>query len=442
MSRSEPTPGPRPDADVAFVQAVVAQARAAGADEAQARLSHNQLVEVDFDTRHVEMLRTTSDDDTLLTVFKGSRKGSAAITGRDADGVAGAVGAALAAAEAAPPDPANGLAESEPGPATMHGPEAADREGMIDAARAHIEQMARDLPQIVTRNAYHRFNRTRRSFANSAGLTRQETRGRYSFFTLFAARRDGRATSFNYHGGVSYAPFKHLAEVGALPQLYRDMVRSFDARPAPGKFVGDIILTPDAIEEVLIGPLVRVLGGYSLMAGTSPYKDSVGQAIASANFSLLNRPTAARFPEGIDFDAYGIPTSDLDVIKDGVLRDFLVDHYVARKLAIRRTAVWQTFVVPPGQKSVAEIVAATRRGIILTRYSGGVPSDSLDFSGIAKNAFYIEDGVVRHPLAETMISGNLRELLKAIRDVSRETIDFGNGAFPTIAAGGVTIHGR
>ena len=30
----------------------------------------------------------------------------------------------------------------------------------------------------------------------------------------------------------------------------------------------------------------------------------------------------------------------------------------------------------------------------------------------------------------------------AIRDVSRETIDFGGAAYPTIAASGVTIHGR
>ena len=219
-------------------------------------------------------------------------------------------------------------------------------------------------------------------------------------------------------------------------------MRSFDARPAPGKFVGDIIITPDALHEVLLGPLARVLGGYSLMAGTSPYKDRLGQQIASPQFSLLNRPTAARFPEGIDFDAFGIPTADLDVVRDGVLRDFMVDHYISRKLGLARTAVWHCYEVPPGRKSVDEIIAATERGIILTRFSGGVPNDSLDFSGIAKNAFYIEGGTVRHPLAETMISGNLRELLMAIRDVSRETIDFGGASYPTIAASGVTIHGR
>jgi hypothetical protein len=41
-----------------------------------------------------------------------------------------------------------------------------------------------------------------------------------------------------------------------------------------------------------------------------------------------------------------------------------------------------------------------------------------------------------------MISGNLRDLILAIRDVSRETVDFGSAEYPTVAAGGVTIHGR
>jgi PmbA protein len=230
--------------------------------------------------------------------------------------------------------------------------------------------------------------------------------------------------------------------VGALRRLYGETSRSFDIQPAPGKFTGDVIIAPDAIEQILIWPLGRVLGGYTLMSGTSPYKEKRGTAIASPLFSLLNRPTAASFPEGQDFDGFGVPTRDLDVIRDGVLQDFLVDFYIAKKLGLPQTAGVTNFVVPAGAKSEAEIIAETKRGILLTRFSGGNPSDNLDFSGIAKNAFYVEDGKIRFPLAETMISGNLCELLLAIRAVSKETVDFGNGRFPTIAAGGVTIHGR
>jgi PmbA protein len=430
------------EADIAFVQDLVGKACSAGADEAQARLSHNERVEVDFETRQVSMLRTTDDDDTLLTVFKGARKGSAAITGRATEGIARAVAEALAAAEAAPADPANSIAITEPGPPTVYGPEAADRENMIDRALEHIDQMAREFPAIVTRNAYHQFNRTRRSFANSGGLTRQEIRGRYSFWTLFAGRRNGSATSFNFSGASSYEPFGRLIEVGSLRQLYGDTVRSFDPRPAPGKFVGDVIMHADALYDMVIAPLTRVLGGYSLLSGTSPYKDRIGQTVASTGFSLLNRPTAMNFPEGMDFDGFGIPTRELDVIREGVLREFLVDFYISRKLGLKQTAGWSNFVVAPGTKSTDEIIRKTDRGIFLTRYSGGSPGDNLDFSGIAKNAFYVEDGQVRYALAETMLSGNLRDLLLAIRDISRDSVNFGSAEYPTIAAGGVTIHGH
>jgi len=431
-----------PEADLAFARDVVAKACAAGADAAHAALMRDEQTEVAFDTRRLALLRTTEDESTGLAVFKGGRKGNAIITGSRPEAVAAAIEEALAAAEAAPADPANTIAAAPSCPPSTHGAAAGDRDHLIDRALEHIAGMAREFPAVVSRESYHRFTRSRRSFANSGGVAQQETCGRYSFWTMFAGRRDGRATSLNYSGGCAYAPFKRLIDVGALRRLYGEASRSFDMNPAPGKFIGDVIITPDAIEQILIWPLARVLGGYTLMSGTSPFKEKRGAAIASPLFSLLNRPTAASFPEGHDFDAFGVPTRDLDVIRDGVLQDFLVDFYIAKKLGLPQTAGVANFVVPPGAKAEAEMIAETKRGILLTRFSGGNPSDNLDFSGIAKNAFYVEDGKIRYPLAATMISGNLCELLLAIRAVSKETVDFGHGRFPTIAAGGVTIHGR
>jgi PmbA protein len=433
---------PADEEDIAFVRALIAKAVSAGADEAQATLTYDEGLEVDFDSRRLSMLRSTRGDNVRLTVFKETRKGSAGISSRSGEAVDAATAEALAIANAAPPDPANGIAVSPPLPAAAYGDDAADKEQLIDAARAHIEEMPREHPAIITRNAYHRFHRTRRSFANSAGVSRQETAGRYDFVTMFAARRNGYATSLNYHGVSSYAPFIQLSKAGALPQLYGYMEASFDPRPAPGKFIGDVIVTPDALGNFVIGPLLRALGGYSLMAGTSPYCDRRGQLIASPSFSLLNRPAPGDSPGGAGFDGHGLPSSDLDVIRDGVLKEFLVDLYISRKLGVERTMAASRFVMPPGEKPLAQIVSETKRGILLARFSGGAVGSNLEFSGIAKNAFYVEDGKIQHPLTETMISGSLRDLIGAIRDVSRETVNFGSSEYPAIAAQGVTIAGK
>ena len=76
-------------------------------------------------------------------------------------------------------------------------------------------------------------------------------------------------------------------------------------------------------------------------------------------FSLLNRPLAADFPEGPDFDGFGIPTADIDIVKGFRLENFLVDFYIARKPGLRQTGGVWNFVVPPGDRSLDDIVAGT-----------------------------------------------------------------------------------
>jgi PmbA protein len=55
------------------------------------------------------------------------------------------------------------------------------------------------------------------------------------------------------------------------------------------------------------------------------------------------------------------------------------------------------------------------------RFSGNVRPDSGEFSGIAKQASYIENGKIKHPLKETMVSGNAFQALKNIVEIGCET---------------------
>ena len=278
-------------------------------------------------------------------------------------------------------------------------------------------------------------------FANSRGVRQHERRAWYQFGAMFSAKDGPRVTSFNYSGAASYAPFERLLAVGTVGRLLDETLRSFEARPVPEKFVGDVIITPDCLRH-LVGTIAGALSGYALMAGTTPYKGRRGETIASPLFSLLNRPRSSDFPEGSDFDGFGIPTGDLDVVNKGDLNDFLVDFYISRKLGLAQTAGAWNFVVPAGDRAIADIIAGTRRGIVFSRFSGGQPNGNLDFSGIAKNSFYVEDGEIRHALSETMVSGNFQALLRDIHAVSRETVNFGDHVYPFLAASGVTISAK
>lgn len=424
-----------------FAAELVERAVKAGAADAQVTTVCFDRFEIDFSQRKVDLLRTTTNETTSIMLIADGKRGSASLNGRDPDAVESALRSARQAAEAGLADPANRVAEAPSLPPSRHGPEAPDREAMIERVMACTHELGARYPTIRTRNSIYSFFTKETHFANSRGVRQQERRGWYLFGSMFTAKDGPRTTSFNYSGAASYVPFEQLLSAGAVRPLIEQTLQSFDARPVPEKFVGDVILTPDCLFH-LMPTIARSLNGYELLAGTSPYKDKKGQQIASPLFSLLNRPRSSAFPEGCDFDGFGIPTRDVDVVKDGRLENHLVDFYIANKLGLPQTAGVWNFVVPPGEKSLAEIIARTRRGIVLSRFSGGNPNSNLDFSGVAKNSFYIEDGTIRHALSETMVSGNLQALLRTIHAVSREHVNFGDHDYPNVAASGVTISAK
>ena len=76
------------------------------------------------------------------------------------------------------------------------------------------------------------------------------------------------------------------------------------------------------------------------------------------------------------------------------------------------------WVVDAGATPLDAMIRDVKAGILITRFSGGRPNDKGDFSGIAKNSYYIENGAVAYPISETMVSGNMAALLTNIVAIS------------------------
>jgi PmbA protein len=424
-----------------FSSELVARALGMGASAAQARASNNRYFEMQFDNRGLDLVRSTQNELASITVFRDGKRGDATLNGRSPEEVAAALDAALTAAEAGVPDDAHDVADAESLPASHHGPNAADRAKMGAGVEAFLARLRSEFPLVRTRDSLHNFSDVETAFANSRGVTQKERRTKYSFSALFMAKDGYKTSSFNWAAASSFSPFEDPFRAGNLERQLAETVRSLDSKPVPQKFEGDVIVTPDCLAG-LIGSIAGALSGATLFAGTTPFKGKKGETIASPLFSLSNRPCDRSSPGGADFDAYGVPTQELEVVKNGVLKDFLIDFFFSKKLAVSQTAGAFKFSVAAGDVSLAEIIARTKRGILFSRFSGGAPNSNLDFTGIAKNSFYVEDGEIRHALDETMVSGNFQELLKNIHAVSKESVDFGWGAYPFVAASGVAISSK
>ncbi len=91
-----------------------------------------------------------------------------------------------------------------------------------------------------------------------------------------------------------------------------------------------------------------------------------------------------------------------------MLRSFLLDQYGSRKTGLARAVTGGgAWVVDAGTTPLDAMIRDVKAGMLITRFSGGRPNDKGDFSGIAKNSYYIENGAMAYPISETMVSGNM-----------------------------------
>ena len=414
----------------------------AGADAAQVTATHRNYFEIDFSERDVDLLRSVSNSSASITIFRGGKRGSATVNGSKPEDIEAVLSSAQTAADAGIEDAVNDIAGSPSLPKGDYGHKAPQRDAIHDrCGRTVYTRASRALSGRPHSQLDLFFHRSEKSFANSRGVRQSERRGYYQLAALFGAKEGRRATSFNYSVASCFDPFENFLAAGSVQRLLGETLQSFEPRSVPGKFIGDVIITPDCLQS-LMETIAGALSGWALFAGTTPYKDRKGEQIASGKFSLLNRPRSPGFPEGTGFDEFGIPAQDLDVVKDGVLNEFLVGFLTSRKLNVPQTAGAWNFIIPPGDTPIGEIIAKTRRGIVFSRFSGGDPNSNLDFSAVAKNSFYVEDGEIKYALGETMVSGNFQELLKQIHTISQESVNFGDSSYPFMAASGVTISSR
>ncbi|HYX04280.1 MAG TPA: hypothetical protein VE963_19455, partial [Reyranella sp.] len=223
---------------IEFAAELVQRAVAVGADEAQVMTVGFDRFEIDFSERKVDLLRTTSNETTSILVFRGGKRGSASLNGRSPEEIESALASARGAADAGLADPANRIAEAPSLPASHYGSEAPDRDTMIERVMDYTRELGARYPLIRTRNSIYTFLIKQAHFANSRGVRQQERRGWYVFGAFFSAKDGPRATSFNYSGAASYAPFEQLLGVGTVQPLIEQILRSFDARPVAEKFVG------------------------------------------------------------------------------------------------------------------------------------------------------------------------------------------------------------
>lgn len=408
-------------------QEALALMKAAGFDQAQVTAQHTLLDELNVAHNEPSLLRSTESHKLLLTGLVDGRVASTEMAELSAEAMRERMAALFEDAKSAPRDEANAVSSGQTAN-IVQGPQSGDRELMADKVAELLAFRAKHTPKMSVDEGDAKHTLRRWHTLTTGGSDLSASVGCYSMGAFGTARDGGKSSSFNYTGGdandLAGAPAQQFF---GIEQMLRDTERMIDTAPAGGKFVGDVVLTPNAVAS-LLGWLQGQLSDMQLISGSSLYRESVGQAIASPLFTLRSRfdsPGVAR----LSSDGFVAP--DVTLVDKGQLMMLTPTLYGSRKTGLKHVPVagggWD---IAAGTTPLADMVGGVKRGAIVGRLSMGMPAANGNFSGVIKNSFLIEGGELGPALSEVMIAGNMAQMLRDIVAVSREVIDSGSTRLP------------
>lgn len=408
-----------------------------GFDAAQVRLVESERHELEAAFGRPSLLRTNHNVTLDLVGIAGGRRGEVTLNRLTDDAIREAVDELWEVAGSAPADPANDIAPAQAANTFSWGPETADADLMYERLTGLLDHAGREYPTLTIRQATLEFLAATGTFLNSNGVDFTSRRSRYAVQTMFSAREGDRVSSFSGAGLTRETLDRPLAECATLDTLMRQSTEQVRTTKVPGKFTGTLLITPDCLLD-FVGFLLQSISDGPLIAGTSLYHGKLGESVAAPSVSLHSRPRT--MPSGYFVTGDGFEVEDASIVENGRLCSYLLDLYGANKTGFARAATGGgCWVMDAGDTDLDAMIGAIDRGILITRFSGGRPNDKGDFSGIAKNSYYIENGQVRFPVSETMISGNLAALLENVRSVSTQRADFGSRILPWVSADGLVV---
>jgi PmbA protein len=413
----------------------------AGAEKAQVIARSAEKDELNVEIGELSLFRTVINPGLSLKAIRGGRMGKSQLNRLDKDSIARAVEEVMGLLEASSPDPAYDIGPKVSG-SFENGAEEPDPEAMHARLGEMLAGAREEVPTVIMEGAHLDFSRTDTTLLNSNGAELHSRQGGYGFTAMFTAKSNGKASSFNYTYGSLAALDRPLLKTFGLEELLRQSAEQTETRSVPEKFMGDLVVTPHCLADIL-GALLSQLGDQSLIAGSSLFKDRLGERISSPLLTVSSEPAYSDFATREFFDGEGFLSEGMPILSEGVLKSFLLSQYGANKTGKPKArSSGSQLVVSGGKESFESLIAGTKRGVLLCRFSGGRPDESGDFSGVAKNSYYIEDGKIRFPVSETMVSGNLAELFRNILGVSSERINFGSALYPWMRMDGVTVSGK
>jgi PmbA protein len=187
---------------------------------------------------------------------------------------------------------------------------------------------------------------------------------------------------------------------------------------------------------------MQAMFGRSIQQKQSFLADKKNQKVASSVLTLVDDPLVVGGLGSRLFDDEGLATKKRLMIDVGVLREFYVDWYYSRKLGWEpTTGSPSNLIIPPGKRSVNEIMKNLGRGIFITGFIGGNSNSTTGDTSIGITGQLFEKGEPVHPVSEMNIADNHLKIWQRLAGAGNDPYMYSGARFPSLVFTDVVVAG-
>ncbi len=198
------------------------------------------------------------------------------------------------------------------------------------------------------------------------------------------------------------------------------------------------------IAKGMLSAFASAISSSAIARGTSFLKDQLNEQIFSNSINIIDKPDIIKGLGSKNFDSEGVKSETLNLVKEGVLKSYLVDSYNGRKLNIKsngRSGGTTNLYFENGNQSYDELLKMNSKCIYITETIGhGSNLVTGDYS-VGATGFLVENGQFIYPINEITIAGNFKNMFKRIFLANDLDFEYSTNS-PTMMIEGMTVAGK
>ena len=304
------------------------------------------------------------------------------------------------------------------------------------------EEVAFSHDKIVNTNGSG-FSETKSNFilANSNGFSDGYKTSQFTAYCEVVSKSNG-----SMERDYEYSSKRHFKDLLTPKQIGESAAKLAISKLNPKKIESNKmgIVFDKRIAQNLLSTFASAISSNTISKGTTFLKDCLNKKIFNDQINIIDKANIKKANGSRYFDSEGVRIEDLKLVKNGILKDYLVETYSGKKINRKsngRSSGTTNLYFENGDQSFDQLINSEKKLLYIKETIGrGANIITGDYS-VGASGIMIENGKFTFPVSEITIAGNFNEMFKNI--ILADDLEFKYSTnSPTMLVNGITVGGK